>query len=360
MGTVFHRCAAFVRGRLFPAVFDLIQSNKLKTITVSALCVVLASVLTGLTVATNVVYVNDGNETRVLYTMKTDAEEILDSQGIKLAADDEIRFDGFDEGNTGTIEVLRAFHIPVTADGETKQIAVTEATVAEVLELADIELSEDDLINVGLNERVHEDTEIIVNRVTYRTVNKTTAIPFTVNRQESLMVGKGKTKIAVAGKEGVRLTVTKEKLVDGEVVESEVLEEKVETNPIAQLLLVGTAPKSPVSVLTPPSSLKLDANGVPTSYKRKVTGKSVAYSALGKKTRLKPGNVAVDYRKFPKGSKLWICTPDQKYVYGYAVAADTGAFAQDPNSTVLVDLFFGSYQESVNWGAKQVDIYVLE
>ncbi len=360
MGTVFKTCTVFVKSKMLPMLFDLVKSNKIKTITVSTLCIVLASVLTGITIATNVVYINDGNETKVLYTMKTDAEEILESQGVKLSPDDEIKFDGFDENNVGTINVLRAFDIPVTADGETKQIAVTDATVAEVLELADVELSEDDLINVGLNEKVHENTEIIVNRVTYRTVNQTTAIPFTVNKQSTLMLGKGKTKIATAGKEGVRLTVTKEKLVDGEVVESEVLQEKVETNPIAQLLLVGAAPKTPVSVLTPPSSLKLDANGVPTSYKRKVTGKSVAYSALGRKTKLKPGNVAVDYRKFPKGSKLWICTPDQKYVYGYAVAADTGAFAQDPNSSVLVDLFFGSYQESVNWGAKQVDIYVLD
>lgn len=234
-------------------LFDIVKSNKIKTITVSTLCIVLASVLTGITIATNVVYINDGNETKVLYTMKTDAEEILESQGVKLSPDDEIKFDGFDENNVGTINVLRAFDIPVTADGETKQIAVTDATVAEVLELADVELSEDDLINVGLNEKVHENTEIIVNRVTYRTVNQTTAIPFTVNKQSTLMLGKGKTKIAAAGKEGVRLTVTKEKLVDGEVVESEVLQEKVETNPIAQLLLVGAAPKTPVSVLTPPA-----------------------------------------------------------------------------------------------------------
>ena len=69
--------------------------------------------------------------------------------------------------------------------------------------------------------------------------------------------------------------------------------------------------------------------------------------------------MAVDYRKFPKGSKLWICTPDQKFVYGYSVVADTGTFAKNPNSSVLVDLFFNSYSDSVKWGAKKVDIYVL-
>lgn len=360
MGTFLNKYTVLVEQNILPPLFRFIQSNKIKAITVSALCVALTIVLTGITIATHIVYIHDENETKVLYTMKTDAEEILESQDIRLSKDDAIKFDGFNSQNIGNIEILRAFQVPVTADGETKNIAVTEATVAEVLKMAEVTLSEDDLINVGLNEMVHENTEIVVNRVTYRTVNKTTSIPFTVNKQNSLMVGKGYSKIAIAGKEGVRLAVTKEKLVDGKVVDSEVLSERVEKNPIAQLVLQGLAPKTPVSVLTPPSSLKLDQNGVPTSYVKKVTGKSVAYSALGRRTHLKPGHVAVDYRKFPKGTKLWIATPDNKYVYGYAVAADTGAFAQDPNCTVLVDLFFNSYGETLRWGAKQVNIYVLK
>lgn len=359
MSTFIQKYAAVVKAKLQSAFGHSVSSHKIKTISVSILCIVLAAVFTGITFATNVVYINDGNTTKVLYTMKDDADEILESQNIVLSEKDTVLFDGFDDQNIGTIDILRAFEVPVTADGKTTEVAVSDATVKEVLEIAGVSVSEDDLINVGLNEKVHSQTEIVVSRVEYRTVTKTTSIPFTVNKQSSLMLGKGKSKISVPGKEGVRLTTSREKVVDGEVVESEVLSEKVETNPVAQLLLVGAAPKSPTSVLTPPKSLKLNSKGVPTSYKKKVTGKSVAYSALGKKTKLRPGNVAVDYRKFPKGSKLWICTPDQKFVYGYAVAADTGAFAYDPKSTVLVDLFFGSYRESVRWGAKTVDIYVL-
>ncbi len=357
--STFLKSAALALKKHLPKVSAITRSNHVRAVIVSILCLSLACILTGITIATHIVYINDGNQTEVLYTMKSDVDEILGSLGIALSENDQIEFNGFNEKNIGTIEIKRAFQLPITADGETKTVAVAEATVAEVLELAGITLSDDDLINVGLNEQVHEDTEIVINRVTYRTVNKTTSIPFTVTKQNSLMVGKGNTKIAYAGKEGSRMTVSKEKLVDGEVVSSEVLSENVITNPIAQVLLVGLAPKTPISVLTPPNSLKLDQNGVPTNYVKKVTGKSVAYSALGRYTKLKPGNVAVDYRKFPKGTKMWITTPDNKFVYGYAVAADTGAFAQDPNCDVLVDLFFNSYYESVRWGAKQVNIYVL-
>ena len=359
MGTFLKKYADIVVHKILPMICDCVKSNKIKTISVSSLCIVLASVLTGITVATNVVYINDGNDTRVLYTMKNDAEDILESQGISLSADDTLQLEGFQDKNIRTINILRAFEVPVTVDGVTQNISVSDATVADVLKIANVTLSDDDLINVGLNEKVHEDTEIEVNRVVYRTVTSASAIPFTVKKQNSLMVGKGNTKISIAGKEGVRTTVSKEKVVDGRVVESEILEEKVTSNPITQLLLVGLAPKNPLSTLTPPNSLTLDAKGVPVGYKRKVSGKAVAYSALGRRTKLKQGNVAVDYRKFPKGSKLWICTPDQKFVYGYSVVADTGTFAKNPNSSVLVDLFFNSYSDSVKWGAKKVDIYVL-
>lgn len=81
MGTVFKTCTVFVKSKMLPMLFDIVKSNKIKTITVSTLCIVLASVLTGITIATNVVYINDGNETKVLYTMKTDAEEILEKSG---------------------------------------------------------------------------------------------------------------------------------------------------------------------------------------------------------------------------------------------------------------------------------------
>ncbi len=359
MGTFFQKCSAIAKSKILPVMFGITRSHRFRAITISSLCVVLSCIFTGITIATNLVTICDGNTTKVVYTMKNDANEIIEAQGITLSSKDKMVFSGFNEENIGTINILRAFEVSVTADGKTQKVSVSDATVQEVLALAEVTLGEEDLINVGLNEKVHAATEIIVNRVTYRTVKKTSAIPFTVNKKNSLMVGKGNTKISIPGKEGVRLTTSKEKLVDGEVVETEILTETVEQNPVAQLLLVGMAPKNPISVLTPPDSLQLNEKGVPTSYKRKVTGKAVAYSALGKKTKLKPGNVAVDYRKFPKGTKLWICTPDNKYVYGYAVAADTGTFAQDPNSTVLVDLFFNSYRESVKWGAKKVDIYVL-
>ena len=60
----------------------------------------------------------------------------------------------------------------------------------------------------------------------------------------------------------------------------------------------------------------------------------------------------------PYGSKLYIKSSDGSFVYGYAVAADTGIALMD--GRVTVDLYFDTYLESCLFGAKTMDIYVLE
>ena len=44
-------------------------------------------------------------------------------------------------------------------------------------------------------------------------------------------------------------------------------------------------------------------------------------------------------------------------VYGNAIAADTGGFATA--GTAVVDLYMDTYQECVNWGRRNVNIYIL-
>ena len=70
-----------------------------------------------------------------------------------------------------------------------------------------------------------------------------------------------------------------------------------------------------------------------------------------------PGHIAVDPKQFPYGTEMWIVSTDGKYVYGYAIAADTGGFVQQ--KTFTVDLYMHSYEEACRWGARQVRIYVL-
>ena len=117
-----------------------------------------------------------------------------------------------------------------------------------------------------------------------------------------------------------------------------------------------------VSPLTPSSPIELDANGRPVNYEKLITGKATAYSprdggftATGKRAQV--GYVAVDPDIIPYGTELYIITSDGSIVYGYAVAEDTGGFTK--SGKIAVDLFFNTYEECIEFGVRNVEIYVL-
>ncbi|MDF2567608.1 MAG: hypothetical protein K0R90_1064 [Oscillospiraceae bacterium] len=338
------------------------KSLNSRTIAVSALCLALASVMTGITFATNAVYIQDGKDVKLVYTTDNDINHVLASQGIAIGEKDEIDFTGFNK-NEGTVTIKRAFDVSVSADGEIQSVPMTEGTVADVLAKAGVEVGENDLLNVSLDEQVHQGTEIVINRVEYRTVKKTVEVPFKTKEKQSVLFRRGITSLLIPGEEGKMVSTMIETVIDGKVVSTELKEKKVTQNPITQVMLVGSCPQTPVSKLTPPDSLTLDTKGVPASYKQVYNGRATAYSArqgagTASGRRAKVGHVAVNPKIIPYGSKLYIATPDNSYVYGYAIAADTGGALM--SGKAVVDLFFNSYEESCQFGVKNVNVYVLK
>ncbi len=252
-----------------------------------------------------------------------------------------------------------ALPIEITVDGQTTVVNTFAGTVRDALADAGIAFSQEDIVTPSLDEVIDADTKIVVNRVIYRDIEKVEVIPFNKVTKGSSLVKGSKSKVATAGKDGEKTITIREKLIDGVVVSEEVVSETITTQPVDQVTLIRPTTENPISQLEPPADFELDENGIPKNYKKVITGKAVAYSTK-KKTKLVPGCVAVNFNQFPRGTKLYITTTDGSYVYGYAKAADTGAFATRPGNTVLVDLFFSSYEETIAWGAKQVNVYVLE
>ena len=61
-------------------------------------------------------------------------------------------------------------------------------------------------------------------------------------------------------------------------------------------------------------------------------------------------------RVIPLGSRLYIETPDGRFVYGHAVAADTGGSIKGNK----VDLYMETRSECLSFGVRNVKVYVLE
>lgn len=67
------------------------------------------------------------------------------------------------------------------------------------------------------------------------------------------------------------------------------------------------------------------------------------------------GVVAVDPNVIPLGTKLYIETSDGRYVYGNAVAADTGGAIKGNR----IDIFLESEQECISFGRRTVNVYIV-
>lgn len=297
-------------------------------------------------------------------------EQAVIKAGVKLHEGDEFNYDNdlyvFDGMK---IEVRRVFGVKVVADSKTIKCKVTEgATVAEVLDKAGVELNENDTVSKKLTKTVSEGDKIVVRRVTYSTHTETEKLPFkTVTKKDKSMY-KDQSKVTQQGKDGKQKVTYEDKYIDGELVKSTVKSTKVKTKATDKIVVVGTKSRPVVSVsgkrtiseLTPPSSLTLDENGRPTSYKKLITGKATAYysgTTCSTGVHVKPGYIAVNPKQIPYGTKMYIVSSDGKYVYGYAIAADTGGFAR--KGTAVADLFMWSEADCWQFGRRNVDIYIL-
>lgn len=119
----------------------------------------------------------------------------------------------------------------------------------------------------------------------------------------------------------------------------------------------------------------LDERGIPQTYKAVLREqKATGYASLrggqtwgaGSRTcqaktgvyYCTAGTVAVRSNEIPYGTKLYIRTPGGGFIYGYAVANDTGTGLVE--GIIDVDLFYDTYEQSVLNSVRWVDIYILE
>jgi 3D (Asp-Asp-Asp) domain-containing protein len=259
-------------------------------------------------------------------------------------------------------------NIPVTIVADNEVLLIEAGgTVEDAIKTAGVELDSDDIVSHPLDAELSEDTEIVINRVTKerQTYNQKISMPTEYIEDDTLLLGE--IVIVSEGREGNAIRAYTHTYVDGQLRDTDFEETVYSNEPKPRVIKIGTReqnlPEEMISEYPIPDDFSLDENGVPTEYSKVLTGKGVAYyaekGAIGSTGGLcYPGTVAVDPKIIPYGTKMYIASTDGKYVYGYAVANDTGRSLME--GKILVDLFMNSYDECVQWGAHQVNIYILE
>lgn len=319
----------------------------------------------------------DGNKTSLIFTDGTVGYAIKKAN-IKLNPNDVINYNITDPLTPDLkIKVTRMYEINVKADGQETAITVPEKTVVEdALKKGNITLGPDDIISVSKIQPVEEGMDIEINRVGYRESTLKEVIPYDIQRMESNELELGKTQIKTEGVNGERTITTRKKTVDGVDVESVTLRDEITKQPVTQVVLIGTkqntvidtiknsvaSSKSNNSSATLMGNTLIDEHGNVVSYKSVLTGSCTAYTAppgaltsTGREAAY--GYVAVDPSIIPYGTKLYICSPDGAFVYGYAIAADTGGAMLSGQR--LVDLYYPTEDECWQVGVRTLCVYIL-
>jgi uncharacterized protein YabE (DUF348 family)/3D (Asp-Asp-Asp) domain-containing protein len=406
-------------GRKIRKVKNALQNRTaVSLLSIFITCIVIF-LMTGALYFRNEVTITDDGVTFTVYTTHTAPEEILREQGIPLRGQDVYNFENMSlsvtrshtvtitvdgiafktEAYTGEtigeilsresirlerndivipalyekiygeseITVARAFGITLYIEGVTLSIPVSphgETTIADVLSLEGIELSENEVISRNLNSVTYPGMEAAVNTLRYVERVEINPIPFETVSEPSNNVAIGTVHVAVRGTEGTERLVVVDTIKDGEVIHTEIITREVLSEPVTEELLTGLAFAEPYSKRHF-DEIEL-VNGIPVNYEFMLSGKSTAYTAgptcgTASGRPLVVGSVAVDPRIIPYGSLLYIVTQCGEIVYGAAVASDTGSFIYDTD--VIVDVYMGltdgNLIHAINWGLKYVDVYVI-
>lgn len=274
-------------------------------------------------------------------------------------ASDMVHFTGFSPA-VAEVEIKRSFPITLTVGGRRKQLEINGMTVKQLLEQQGIGLDGNDRINMDLGDALYEGANLVVERIDYATRTESRQLPYTTEQTRSSLLDVGAVRVLVAGEEGEEITTYSQKMKDGEIIFERAVDTKVIREPVTQEELVGA--KEAISPLD--FGYKFDTDGAPIGYTKVFTHqKATGYSARdGARTAsgryAVPGHVAVNAEKIPYGTKLYIASADGSFIYGYAIAADTGIGLMDGRTDI--DLFYDTYTESVLNGVRYVDVYVLD
>ncbi|MCL2034171.1 MAG: 3D domain-containing protein [Oscillospiraceae bacterium] len=254
------------------------------------------------------------------------------------------------------------FIVYVLHDGKRSVCRTTGGTVYSVLKEAGIEIGNLDVVEPRLGYTIRSDETITITRRELVTREESEVIPPQTVETPTSLLKEGIRRTLSEGIPGLRVTTYEQMHEEGEPIEDEkIVSTELVTKPLAGHVLMGT----PGAAISPfEFDVPLDENGIPQSYKSVMNGtRASGYSARpGAKTASgRPaivGHVAVNPSVIPYGTRLYIRSADGNFVYGYAIAADTGTALK--RGIVAVDLFYNTHTESMLNEIRIVDIYILE
>lgn len=262
-------------------------------------------------------------------------DEFLDEQHIKYCEDDYISrpvstfiYDGI------SFKLKHATDFKVTADGKTKNYKTLCRTVGDALKDCKIKVGDADIVTPGLDTEIGDGLKVVIQRVTTSQETVEEDVDFNTIEKDDPSMEEGKSKVETEGSKGRDKVTYEITYIDGVESERKEISRETVTAAVDKVILNGT---------------KISFNG--KSYSRKLVVKAYSYTGGGRTamgTRARVGEIAVDPRVIPLGSKVYI------EGVGARIAEDTGGNIKGNT----IDIYMNSVAECRKWGARTVTIYI--
>jgi uncharacterized protein YabE (DUF348 family) len=293
----------------------------------------------------------DGQPYQVL-TFKKTVGKVLESKKIILGSKDKIEPTlESNITNKDTITIKRAVSINISVDSKDLSLLSAEENIEAMLIAEGLTLKPEDKISPSVETKLSSGMKIQIIRVETKVFTDSFPIDFkTIVKYESSLANTQR-KTSQEGKVGEKQITTNVVYEDGIEVSRTVTNEAIAKEPVDKIIVQGTYPVMPIS-----------RGGEPVPYGKVFRAKATAYWAVNGvgKTYTASGRlavrniegystIAVDPSVIPYGTRLFVEN------YGFAIAADTGT-AITGN---IIDVYFNTRQEALNWAVKYVNVYIL-
>jgi 3D (Asp-Asp-Asp) domain-containing protein len=235
--------------------------------------------------------------------------------------------------------------VNLVINGTNNYYQTTEKTVGDFLASAGVEFDESAKINEDESAEVYDNMDIVVVQDEVKDVEYKEIINYKTEIEYSDELEVGTSQVKTNGEDGEKKITVSTVYSGGEAGESSKKEEVVK-EAVNQVVVVGTKKKVvPETKYEYTDMITMSA----TAYAPVVEccGKDDGITASGMKAGY--GVVAVDPTVVPLGTKLYV------QGYGFCVAADTGGAIKGNK----IDLCYNTYQEALNYGRKDVKVYIL-
>ena len=341
-------------------MFALERKNLFIRVAALSIVLLLAVLLLSQTVFAETTYViTDGSRILVYTTTATDPETILDEAGLALGADDTYTIQAND--GSSEITVQRSQTITLNHYGKEMEVTSLGETVEALLTRLNLPWGEDDVISAALDQETFDGMELTVSSVIQKEQVYTGTVPYETVYRDDAALPAGETALVTEGVNGTSTCTALVTYINGEETERTLLSEKITIQPVSEVIAIGTGESVTASSLP-----VIDENTItlPTGevlpYTKVITSLATAYCDKGLTatgTQARVGAIAVDPRRIPYGSRLFIMSTDGEYIYGVATAEDTGS--REHIVGTRIDLHFDTRRECIQFGARDCLVYFL-